>query len=313
MRDGDLGDLDWEVKMNARFTTMLAALAIMVAAAGFATAGQAVNESHPVPAGAEVSVENIAGSVKVEGWSSNTVEVTGTLGNGVEELDFYVDEEDGEVSIEVEYDEDYHGRQDEPTNLMIKMPASSPLSVETVSASITVSGIDGWVDIETVSGKVHISGRPEALEIESVSGGVQVETAPSGTGIESVSGRIEIASAMGELDVENVSGTILVNGGRLGDADFETVSGSIECYAMPGDGDVDMETMSGTITLTVDPDAVASYELSTFSGSIKNDFGPEPKRTSKYTPGKELSFSTGSGGPSISLTSFSGTINLMVR
>jgi DUF4097 and DUF4098 domain-containing protein YvlB len=292
---------------------MLAMLVILVAAAGSVMAGQAVNESRPVPAGAEVSVENIAGSVKIDGWSSSSVQVTGTLGHGVEELKFSVDEEDGEVSIEVEYDEDYHGRHDEPTDLFINMPASSPVSVETVSASITVSGIDGSVDIETVSGKVDISGRPEALEIESVSGGVQVETAPSGTGIESVSGRIEIASAAGELEVENVSGTILVNGGRLGDADFETVSGNIECYALAGDGDVDMETMSGTITLTVNPDAVAYYELSTFSGSIKNDFGPEPKRTSKYTPGKELSFNTGSGGPSISLTSFSGTIKLMVR
>ena len=312
MCDSDLKFVDWEVRMNARFTTMLAALVIMIAAAGLATAGQTVNESHPVPSGAEVSVENIAGSVTVEGWSSNIVEVTGTLGYGVEELDFYVDD-DGEVYIEVEYDENYHGRHDEPTNLFIKMPASSPLSVETVSASITVSGINGWVDIETVSGKVDISGRPEALDIESVDGGVEVEAAPTGTGIESVSGRIEIASAIGDLDIENVSGTIVVNGGRLGDADFETVSGSIECYALPGDGDVDMETMSGTITLTVNPDAVAYYELSTFSGSITNDIGPEPKRTSKYTPGKELNFNTGPGGPSISLTSFSGAIKLLVR
>jgi hypothetical protein len=63
----------------------------------------------------------------------------------------------------------------------------------------------------------------------------------------------------------------------------------------------------------VDAGAVASYDLSTFSGSITNEIGPEPTRTSKYTPGKELSFNTGPGGPSISLESFSGAIKLMTR
>jgi hypothetical protein len=79
------------------------------------------------------------------------------------------------------------------------------------------------------------------------------------------------------------------------------------------DGDVDIETMSGMIELIVDAGGSASYELSTFSGSINNDIGPEPRRTSKYTPGKELSFNTGPGGPRISLNSFSGTIKLMTR
>ena len=79
------------------------------------------------------------------------------------------------------------------------------------------------------------------------------------------------------------------------------------------DGDVDIETMSGMIELIVDAGASASYDLSTFSGSINNDIGPEPRRTSKYTPGRELSFNTGPGGPRISLNSFSGTIKLMTR
>ena len=54
-------------------------------------------------------------------------------------------------------------------------------------------------------------------------------------------------------------------------------------------------------------------DTGTFSGSITNEIGPEPTRTSKYTPGKELSYNTGPGGPSISLESFSGAIKLMTR
>jgi len=289
-------------------------MAILIcAAAGAAWASQPVNETIPVARGSEISVENLAGSLTIVGWDDATLEVTGTLGDGVEQLDIDVDE-DGDVYLEVEFDEDYHGKQILSTDLMIRLPAGSPLSVETVSASISVSGMAGGLDLETVSGAIQIRGVPASLDIENVSGSVDVETAPSESDVESVSGLIEIGSVMGDIDAANVSGDIVINGGTLGEAYMETVSGNITCLAVPGpSGDVDMETMSGTISLVVDAGAVASYDLSTFSGSITNEIGPEPTRTSKYTPGKELSFNTGPGGPSISLESFSGAIKLMTR
>jgi len=303
-----------EVKMREKANRYVVLVGLIVLLAGAASAGQSVNESHPVAPGAEISVETLAGSLTIEGTTGGVLEVTGTLGDGVEELEIDVDDEDGEIYIEVVFDEDYHGKQTETTNLTIRMPADSPLSVETVSSSITVSGMRSALDLETVSGVIKVSGTPEVLDVENVSGSVKVETAPSGSSVESVSGQIEIGMVLGEFDASNVSGNISIKDGTLGEADMETVSGNITCYAVPGpSGDIDMETMSGTITLVADSGAAASYELSTFSGSIANDFGPEAHRTSKYTPGKELSFNTGHGGPSISLTSFSGTIKLSSR
>ncbi|MDX2438876.1 MAG: DUF4097 family beta strand repeat-containing protein [Acidobacteriota bacterium] len=287
-------------------------LALMIAAVGFAWSATTVNESHPVPAGAEIDIENIAGSLTIIGWDAAEVQVEGTLGDGVEGLD--VDVYDDGVSIEVDYDEDYHGRQVTSTDLVIRLPASSPVSVETISSSIEVSGVRADVSLETVSGKVHVADMPASLDVENVSGGISVDSAPHDTDLESVSGAIRVGTAQGGLSAENVSGSILIDGGTLFGADFETVSGDITCNAVPGSqGDIDMETMSGTITLLVEPGAAASYDIETFSGSIVNQFGPEPKKTSKYTPEKELRFNTGTGGPSISLSSFSGTIKLMTR
>ena len=303
-----------EVRMREKVNRYVVLVALFVAASGVAWAGQSVNESVPVAPGAEISVENLAGTLTIEGTSGGVLEVTGTLGDGVEELEIDIDEEDGEIYIEVVFDEDYHGRQSETTNLMIRLPADSPLSIETVSSSVTVSGMQSALDIESVSGAVKVSGTPTSLDIENVSGSVNVESAPSGSDVESVSGQITIGVVMGDIDLANVSGSISIKDGTLGETDVESVSGSITCHAMPGaGGDIDMETMSGSITLLVDPGAASSYDISTFSGSIANDFGPEARRTSKYTPGKELSFNTGHGGPSISLTSFSGTIKLLTR
>ncbi len=284
-------------------------LALMIAAVGFAWSATTVNESHPVPAGAEIDIENIAGSLTIIGWDAAEVQVEGTLGDGVEGLD--VDVYDDGVSIEVDYDEDYHGRQVTSTDLVIRVPTSSPLSIETISSSIQVSGVRGELSLESVSGTIEIADMPERIDVENVSG---KDSAPEDTDLASVSGLIRVGTAMGSLDIENVSGSILIEGGTLFGGDFETVSGDITCNAVPGSqGDIDMETMSGTITLLVEPGAVASYDIETFSGSIVNQFGPAPEKISKYTPEKELRFNTGTGGPSISLTSFSGAIKLMTR
>ena len=283
---------------------------LMLVAPGWAA--QKVDESKPVGPGVEVDIEVLSGTVTVEVGPSGVVEVSGTLGDGVESLDFDVDE-DG-AYIEVEYDEEYHGRQQVDTDLTIRVPSGVMLSVETVSASVSVLGITGEIDIETVSGNVDVAGRSAGLDVETVSGNISIESAPPESDVASVSGLIEIRAAGGLIDVENVSGNIVIYGGNINGGDLESVAGDITCHATPRPGnDLDIQTMDGTITLVVDASLVADFDISTFSGSIKNQLGPEPERTSKYTPGLELSFNTGTGGPSISMESFSGSIELLTR
>jgi DUF4097 and DUF4098 domain-containing protein YvlB len=297
------------MKRIATNTGILIAALLMV---GVGWTAQPVNESLPINPDSEVGIEVLSGTVTIEAWGQNLVEVTGTLGDGVEDLEIDADE-DG-VYIEAEYDEQYHGRQDVDTNLTIRVPAGVALSVETVSASVSVTGLSGELEVETVSGAVDIASTPAELDVETVSGSIYVNRAPHEADISSVSGLIEVREAGGMLDAENVSGSITIHGGVIDGGDFETVSGDITCHAVPNPGSsLDMETMDGTITLTIDANLVASFDLTTFSGSIENQIGPEPKRTSKYTPGKELSFNTGTGGPDISLESFSGSIRLITR
>jgi hypothetical protein len=300
-----------EVAMNGMKKNAFIMLAMLVAV-GTAWAAQPVNESYPIAPGGEVEIDVLSGTVTVEAWGENSVQVTGTLGDGVESLEIEGDE-DG-VYIDVEYDEAYHGRQEVTTDLRIRMPATAALSIETVSASVSVTGITGDLDLETVSGNIDIASEPAALDVETVSGNIYVEFAPPESDVSSVSGLIEIRVAGGSLDAENVSGKTVVHGGTIDGGDLESVSGDITCEAALAPGsDLDIESMNGTITLVIDANLVASFDLNTFSGSIENQIGPEPRKTSKYTPGKELYFNTGTGGPSITLESFSGKIRLLTR
>ncbi len=56
----------------------------------------------------------------------------------------------------------------------------------------------------------------------------------------------------------------------------------------------------------------ADFDVTTFSGNISNEFGPQARRTSEYGPGKELSFSTGAGARIVA-KSFSGDVRLRKR
>jgi DUF4097 and DUF4098 domain-containing protein YvlB len=220
-----------------------------------------------------VSIEMIAGSIEVIGWDRDSVQITGTLGDDVEELE--IDIIENEIDIEVEF-VDEENLRDAEAELTIRMPVGGGVEVEAISAGVDVQGIEGSVSIEVVSGG------------------------------------IDIDAAVTELSVESMSGSVRFRGqAPVDDVEIECVSGSIRVDADLGpSADVSIETLSGTIELRLPSDVSASFDLSTFSGDIDNDFGPRAKRDNEYVPGMSLEFSTGSGDASVTLASFSGKIEL---
>jgi len=248
----------------------LRTLVLMLLAVGTLTlAGESIHETVEASRNGKVEIDNLAGSVRVTGWDRNEVEITGTLGKGTERLD--VQQRGDRVIIEVILPSGRNIRV-EGTELEIRVPRGSELEVSTISASIEVSDVDG------------------SLELGSVSGGVRVEGAPE------------------DVEIGNVSGRITVNA-RLDRGEFSTVSGIIEAVLdLTSSSRVEFNSVSGSIELTVPRGLGADFDVSTFSGHIDCDFGPAPRKTSRYTPGQELNFSTGSGGARVSVNSFSGRV-----
>jgi DUF4097 and DUF4098 domain-containing protein YvlB len=278
-------------------------------AAATAWAERTVDESRPLSPTGRVVVSNIEGSVRLIGWTSAEVEITGTLGTDVEELEITGDESVLRIEVKVPN----HEKRLE-TDLVLRVPVGAGIEVETVSATIEVEGLTGSVNLESVSGWVKTAGRPAELSIETVSGDLTVAESAPRTDLASVSGSITVELATGRLEAESVSGAIRVAEGSLENASFETVSGDIS-YAgdIVGRGSYEIESMSGSVTVLVPPSVSAEFDITTFSGNIDNDIGPKARGTSKYTPEKELSFSTGSGGARVSIESFSGSIKIKTR
>ena len=274
-----------------------------------ALADTEVNKTLDAESDGHVEVSNIAGLTEIRGWSRASVEVTGTLGDDVEELIF---ERSGDtVVIKVKVPR-HHGR-DIDAELHIKVPERSSVDVSAVSADIDVEGVSGEQSLATVSGDVRAIGVGDDLEAASVSGDVEVGGTGKNTDSEAatVSGDLRLHGLSGSLELETVSGDVTVTDGAFDSIELETVNGDIELVAELRDGgELGMESINGTIDVTFTKPVSGQFDIETFNGSIRNCFGPKPERTSKYSPGLELRFSEGDGDSHVVIETLNGSIRI---
>jgi DUF4097 and DUF4098 domain-containing protein YvlB len=285
------------------------AVMALAAIAAPAVAQQTLNEKRPASKDGVVEVHNVAGSVKVTGWDRDEVEVTGTLGRGSERLEFTGSGARTEVRVVLPR----RSHQVDGSDLEIKVPAGSRLEVDTVSADIGVDMVTGPVRLESVSGRVEVAGGPREFEAKTVSGGIEIAAANAPGRASSVSGTVVLKGVKGSVEASSVSGAVTVTGDAVSRAELQTTSGDIRFDAsLAGNGRLDAKTMSGTVDLRLPAATAADFDVTTFSGDIVNEFGPEARRASEYGPGKELSFSTGAGARVVA-KSFSGSVHLRKR
>ncbi len=290
--------------------TLLLLMAILVATGG-AWAGERVDVTKAASASPSVEIENLAGSVRVTGWDRKEIKVTGLLGDDIDGLDFSGSGDS--FDIEVEIPSSYGRRhRDIDADLEIWLPAGSSVSVETVSASIRVSEVNGQLELETVSGEVTVDGSPTSADVETVSGNIEVSGSQTRIFAESVSGTIELSGVAERVEAATVSGSIEVGASNIESGHFEAVSGSVHFTgALSPGARLSAESHSGNVVLNLPADTSASFQIETFSGNINNGFGGgEAERTSRYAPGKRLDFTLGSGDAQVRIETFSGSVTL---
>ncbi len=285
--------------------TFFAALLFVPAA----LADQKISESADASPDGKVEIFNVAGSVDIEGWDRHKVQVTGTLGSGAERLKFEV--EGGHTLIKVLLP--HHSRHAKGSDLVIKIPHSSSLTVTTVSAEVEVDGISGAQRLQSVSGDVETTVESEDTEVKTVSGDIEI----GGNGdavlltVNTVSGDADIERVGGEIVAASVSGDLTVLGAQVERARMKTTSGDLTLRAHIVDGArLDLESLNGDVELMFENDVNAEFDIETFNGDIDNCFGPSAVRTSKYAPGWELRFEEGDGSTRVRIETLNGTIEI---
>jgi DUF4097 and DUF4098 domain-containing protein YvlB len=260
--------------MMMRKTAILLALALLLALP--ASAGRkSIDRTVSASPDGEVSIEILAGTISVVAWERAEVRISGTIDDDHEELE--IDVEGDEISIEVDFRDGEHKNTGRGAEIEVMVPSGSRVEVEAISADITIEGVRGAVGVEAVSGNLKARGAMEEIDFECVSGDVSVETS-----------------------------------GALRRASVETVSGDIDLRgALSSRARVDLESVNGDITLRLPRSTSAQFDIETFSGDIKNDFGPQARKSSDMLPAKELSFSLGSGDARVTIEAFNGTVKLI--
>ena len=284
-------------------------LVISLLILGAPTFAKDVSEIRDVQAKSEIIIYNTSGEVEVRGWSRNQVEVEADLGSGVKELIFEVDGK--QVLIEVRGPE--HGGRNISSDLLIRVPENSSLEISTVSADITVEDVKGRQLIDTVSGDIDTVAYASDLTMGSVSGDIDVQgdNKKNRVRADSVSGDIEFESLDGDVEVDTVSGDVVLYDSRFENVEAATVNGDIVFHAaMYGDRRMNFETVNGDIDIKFDGDISARFDIETFNGDIRNCFGPESVRTSKYAPGRELKFTQGDGDGRVVIRTLNGDLRL---
>lgn len=286
-------------------------LIVIAMATSAAWAGESVDVTQAASASPTVEIDNLAGSVEIKGWDRQEIRVSGVLGDDTEGLDFSGSNDSFEIEVEIP---DSYGRRhrDLDSDLEIWVPAGSSLDVETVSANIRVSGVNGRLELESVSGEVNVDGAPTSADVETVSGNIELSGAETLVIAESVSGKIELSGVAGRVEAATVSGSVRVEASDIEQGEFEAVSGSVRFTgALSPGARLSAESHSGSVTLNLPSATSARFQIETFSGGINNGFGGgEAERTSRYAPGKRLDFTLGSGDAQVRVESFSGSVTL---
>ena len=291
-------------KLPTRSVLAWPALALLFPLTGLS--GQNLDETHDLASDGHVLVENLAGSVEVTVWDKTEIEIKGELGDDVEEVQISATGN----GIQIRVKNKQNVRNIDGTDLYLRVPLAASIEVETVSADIDMDGNAGEsILLNTVSGDVEAQASPQRLEIQSVSGEVEFVGSISRSSVETVSGDISLSGMHGEIEISTVSGDVSLIAEKVDRGRFESVSGDMKLdLAINDNGRLASESMSGDLVLRLPAAQQAGFEVQTYSGDIRSDFG-ESARVSRG-PGSALKYREGNNGALIRLESFSGDIQI---
>lgn len=287
--------------------TSLAPLLLLIPALASAE-GRVEQRQSAAPDGI-VEIDNPAGSIHVIGWAKNEIQVIGTLGQGANGVDLSVHGRKAEISVDTM---NPHGIK---SDLEIHVPSGSRVEINSFAAEVRVEGVNGELQAETVNGSLHLAGGFQEAEASSVNGSIEVSGNTKRLKVESVNGTVTVKGASGEIEASSVNGLLSVTGSAFDRAHLETVSGGLR---FEGDlrpaASLEANSVSGETEFLFPATVSADFTLTTFSGEIVNELGSQsPTRTSKWTSEKELEFTTGKGGATVTIETLSGAIRLRKR
>ena len=285
---------------------------LLLALATSVLAGETVERSLPADAAGEVAIVNIAGAVSVEGWKQAEVQVKAELGSGVERLEFTSEGKATVIRVILPKGRYSSGA----SQLKVRIPEGSSLSINTVSADQKVVAVRGSQRLQAVSGSIEAQQWGEELRAKTISGDVRLEghEMTAVTGVETVSGDVTANRLSGEIALTTVNGDADIELRELVRGSMRTTNGDLRVRTrLAREARFETEAVNGDVELLLSGPLDADFDVETFNGGIDSCFGPKPIRTRKFAPGNSLRFKQGDGNAKVRIKTLNGSVEICNR
>jgi hypothetical protein len=280
-------------------------LGLLPSGAGAQSAEQRIDRRMPVDQDVSLRIHNMTGSVRIEAWSKDTLAITGTVTGGVTNR-FFIGGTRRAAKMGVEGPLEL---DQPPAHLYIRVPARAKVWVKSATANITINGLKGGVDAFSTSGNIRFEGEPDQLNVETMDGNIEVTAGGTWIRAKTASGTITIRGPGEDVGATTVSGSINMLSSGMRRARLESVTGELSFSGwLTRDGALTVENHSGNIDILLPSDIIADFELSSYHGSIRNEFRPHTPRPGQSA--EQVFSSNEGGGADISVRTFKGTIIL---
>jgi hypothetical protein len=232
----------------------------------FANTDQVFQKTYPLPSGGQFLLDNVNGSVQVEGWDRDEVEVeavksSNTSTGDTHDLDavkIEVESDPGKVNVHTLYPDgqglevavEYHIHV--PNHVLLG-------SVRTVNGSLLVRGVEGSGELKSVNGNVEVLESSGRFNAQTTNGNLRLEFRHLKHGapmkLETVNGSVVLglpSNASADLNLRNMNGDLYSEFPVTSTSDLPGARAYRGKVGHGGGGSISVRTVNGGIRLLVE-------------------------------------------------------------
>jgi hypothetical protein len=253
--------------------------------------------------GSTIRVINPAGRIVVRGGDGTTVRIRATFPAGDR---LHIDRSGG---VQVQRVVAGVPANAQPMTMELDIPRGAPIDLLGQRTDVVVTGMQARILVRTIGGNIAIRGGRGVVQARSVNGAVTVTGADGALDLRSTSERVTVDSSRGDLTVDTRSGDIAVPIDGFRSVKINSLSGHIVLRGAPArESALEASTHSGDVTMNLSTGAKAEIRAETTDGRIDWRVSGAPAAS-----GGQSRFVLGSGGGSVALRSFGGTVRIVAR
>jgi len=264
---------------------------------------------------ARVSAETFNGSIDIEGWDQNKVEISGTKYGSTEALRDHVTMEINHTPTSIEVRAVRGGSHEGNCGARFTMHVPRGANVDRVTSSnghIKIRDVATAAHLVTTNGSITATSLQGDVDAHTSNSSIEIEEVKGGATLKSSNGRIKVDSVGGPLDAEtsNSSITARLDSAPSAATKLLTSNGSIDLtLGSSPKADIRAETRNSGITVHLPAGAGARLVADTSNASINSEFD----LTSSSSDNKKhhIDGVIGGGGPRLELNTSNGAIRIL--